>query len=405
MIKKKLFLKNNIQKKYLDKNSLKKLSKEYKKIISEVSSEINNTTKTLSVLSDKFKFNFNIKDLSKFKKYKTIALIGMGGSILGAEAINNFLKIKIKKKIYFFDNLDAKKISNIKKKEKLSEILFIVISKSGNTVETLSNFFTLNILKKNSKNIIIISERKNNLLFSLSKKFNLFYVEHKNFIGGRYSVLSEVGIIPAYLMGINIFKLRSNMQKFLKDKDKIFLKDSAIKLSSLLISNKINNLIFLNYSTELEKFLFWCQQLIAESLGKKNKGFLPMISNVPKDHHSLLQLYLDGPKDKLFHIFSLEEKLKEKIHIKKNINKNNFLNNKTLSAVKFAQKESLIKVFIKKGIPFREFKISTIDETLLGNLFTYFILETAIIGKLAKINPYDQPAVEQVKLYTKLKLS
>ena len=269
MIKNSLFIKNNIQQKHLNNNSLKKLSKEFKKIILNINHDIKNTTKTLNVLNDKFKFNFKIKDFKKFKKFKKIAIIGMGGSILGAEAIHDFLKIKIKKKIYFFDNLDLNKISNFKKKEDLKKVLFLIISKSGNTIETLSNTFALDIIKKNSKNIIIISEKKNNLLFSISKKFNLFYVEHKNYIGGRYSVLSEVGAIPAYLMGINILKLRSNNLKFLNGKEMLHLKDSATKLANLLNSKKINNLIFLCYSQELEKFLFWCQQLIAESLGKK----------------------------------------------------------------------------------------------------------------------------------------
>ena len=159
---------------------------------------------------------------------------------------------------------------------------------------------------KNASNIIIISEKKNNLLFLISKKLNLFYIEHKSNIGGRYSVLSEVGLVPAYLMGINILKLRSAIREFLDKKNISFLRESSIKLSYLINSKKINNLIFLNYAPELNKFLFWCQQLIAESLGKKGKGLFPIISNVPKDHHSLLQLYLDGPRDKLFHIFSLE---------------------------------------------------------------------------------------------------
>ena len=405
MIKNSLFIKNNIQKKYLNNNSLKKLSKEFKKIILNINHDIKNTTKTLNVLNDKFKFNFKIKDFKKFKKFKTIAIIGMGGSILGAEAIHDFLKIKIKKKIYFFDNLDLNKISNFKKKENLKKVLFLIISKSGNTIETLSNTFALDIIKKNSKNIIIISEKKNNLLFSISKKFNLFYVEHKNYIGGRYSVLSEVGVVPAYLMGIDILKLRSNNLKFLNGKEMLYLRDSAVKLANLLNLKKINNLIFLCYSKELEKFLFWCQQLIAESLGKKNKGFLPIISSVPKDHHSLLQLYLDGPRDKLFHIFSIEEKSKEKMNIKKKLNINNFLNKKNLSKIKLAQKNALIETFKKNNIPFREFKIKKIKEEVLGQLFSYFMLETAIIGKLIKVNPYDQPAVEQVKMSTKKLLS
>ncbi|MAC44819.1 MAG: glucose-6-phosphate isomerase [Pelagibacteraceae bacterium] len=293
----------------------------------------------------------------------------------------------------------------LKKKINLSKTLFIIISKSGNTVETISNTFSLDIVKKNAKNIIIISEKKNNLLFNLSKKLNLFYVEHKSNIGGRYSVLSEVGIVPAYLMGLNIFKLRSKLLDYLTGNNKKYLKESSIIISSILNSKRNNNLIFLNYCPELEKFLFWCQQLIAESLGKKNKGFLPIISNVPKDHHSMLQLYLDGPKDKIFYIFSSHNNRKLRINLKYASHKYNFLNKKTLSSLKNAQKNALIKAFKENKILFREFRINRIDEEIIGKLFSYFIFETIIVGKLCNINPYNQPAVEQVKIYTKQELS
>ena len=399
MIKNNFFLKKKIQSLHLNNGYLKNQSLKFKKIFSEISTDVHNTNKNLNVLDKNFKFNFNIKDLKKFKKFSTIALIGMGGSILGAEAIHNFLNKKIKKRVFFFNNLDEDNLTQFKKKENLSKILFIVISKSGNTIETISNAFSLNIMKKNSKNVILISEKKNNLLFFLSKKLNLFHLEHKDYIGGRYSVLSEVGLVPAYLMGINIFKLRSNIQRFLKKKNKIFLKKSALQLSSLFNSKKYNNLIFLNYSPELEKFLYWSQQLIAESLGKKNKGFLPVISNAPKDHHSLLQLYLDGPKDKLFYIFSFDKKSKKKLNISNDLL--NYLSKKSLSTIKNAQKNSLIKSFLNNKIPFREIKIRKLNEKVLGELFSYFILETIILGKLSNINPYDQPAVEQIKKYTK----
>ena len=158
----------------------------------------------------------------------------MGGSILGSMSIYNFLESKIKKKVYFFDDINEKKIIDIKKKENLKKVLFLIISKSGNTVETLSNTFALKILKKNGKKIIKIAEKKNNTLFSISKKFNLFYVEHKSFIGGRYSVLSETGIIPSYLMGINTLKLRSELLSILKEKNKFLLKDCTLKLASIL---------------------------------------------------------------------------------------------------------------------------------------------------------------------------
>ncbi len=377
----------------------------FNKLITNINKDISNSSKTLNILNRKFKFNFKIKDLKRFKKFKIVALIGMGGSILGAAAIYDFLKSKIKKKLYFFDNLDQDSIREIKQNENLSKVLFLIISKSGNTIETLSNAFSLGVIKKNSKNIIVIAERKNNLLFSLTKKHNLFYIEHKKHVGGRYSVLSETGVVPAYLMGLNIEKLRSNIQKFLRGKNKIILRNNVIKLASFMRSKKFNNLIFLNYIPQLEKFLYWCQQLIAESLGKNKFGFLPIVSNAPKDHHSLLQLYLDGPKDKLFNIFSYEGKLTKKVKINMFRKEENFLNKISLSEIKIAQKNALIKVLKKKNIPFREFKIKKIDETILGELFSYFIVETVLIGKLLEINPFNQPAVEEVKILTKKLLS
>ena len=214
---------NKFDQKILNKKRSIKLLKKYAKVDKEIKKEIN-LKKTLNVLNKNFKLNFNKSDLKKFKDYKNIVIIGMGGSILGSEAIYNFLKDKIRKKIYFFDDIDEKKISDFKKKINFKNILFIIISKSGNTVETLSNSYALQILKKDARNVIIISEKKNNDLFLISKKLNICYIEHKNYIGGRYSVLSEVGIVPALLMGIEIDKLRSRILSFLNDKKKTIFK-------------------------------------------------------------------------------------------------------------------------------------------------------------------------------------
>ena len=397
MTKNNLIIENNISNKFLNYKIIKKISKNYKKIFNEILFEKNNPNKIFNLFSENFRFNFDLNEIQKFKKFKKIAIIGMGGSILGSEAINNFLEKKIKKKVYFFDNLDQEKISNFKKNNKLKNILFIIISKSGNTIETLSNVLYLNVIKKNSKNIILITEKKNNFLLSLVQKYNLFFVEHKRSIGGRFSVLSEVGLLPAYLMGINIKKLRLNIKKIFKKKESLILKKSTINLAALLSTKKLTNLIFLNYAPELEKFLFWCQQLIAESLGKNGYGFLPVISNAPKDHHSLLQLYLDGPKNKLFYIFSLDDKYKVS-YLRSSLK---FLNKKSLKDIKFAQKNALIQSLKKNNIPFREFKIKKISEDVIGELFSYFMFETIVVGKLLKINPFDQPAVEQVKNITK----
>ena len=401
MKNKKIIYKNNIQKKYLNSTFNHKLNKRYSNILKDIITNLDTTKNTFHSLSDKFKFNFKTKDLYKFKKFKTVAIIGMGGSILGSEALYCFLKAKIKKNFLFFNDIDDDKLKKLKATQDLKKILFIVISKSGNTIETLSNFFALQVIKKNSKNIIIISEKSNNPLYLLSQKMKLHHIEHKNYIGGRYSILSEVGMVPAYLMGVNIQRFRKNLLNHFKNKNKKFLKDSSIMLTNLLKSNKFKNLIFFNYIPKLDKFLYWNQQLVAESLGKQGKGFLPLISKAPRDHHSLLQLYLDGPKDKIFYIFSEEKSNNKKIKIKKLDKRINFLQNKSLHQVKNAQKNAFIAALKKNNIPFREFKIRDFSENILGEFFSYFMLETAIIGKLANINPFDQPAVQQVKINTK----
>ena len=212
-------------------------------------------------------------------------------------------------------------------------------------------------------------------------------------------------MIPAYFMGLKIKFFRKNLLNFFKSREKNLLLDNVVKLSHIYRYKKINSIILLNYAPEVTEFLYWVQQLIAESLGKKGKGILPVVSLGPRDHHSLLQLYLDGPKDKLFYIFSL--KLNKKMKINKNVfGKNfNFVENKDFSKAKEAQKNALLKVLRSKNIPYQEFIISKKNEETLSELFSYFMMETTLIAKLLRINPFDQPAVEQVKILTKKYLS
>ena len=401
MINKNFYIKDHIHPKHLNNKIGKKLNVKIPTIIQKIKYNTKNSKNLLYQLNSKFKFNFKLYNLKKFKRFKKIVIIGMGGSILGSEAIYNFLYYKIDKKVTFLDDINLKQIENLKKKKDYKKTLFLVISKSGNTIETISNFISLNIIKKNSNNIIIITEKKNNILYELSKKFNLFYVEHKSFIGGRYSVLSEVGLVPAYLMGLNISKIRHDLLSLLKKKEIAFLKNSSKIISNLLIQKKVNDLIFLNYSPRLEKFLYWCQQLIAESLGKRKLGFTPIVSTAPKDHHSLLQLYLDGPKNKIFYIFDDLDKDNFKINTSNFSKKINFINKKGLNEIKIAQKNSIIKLLKNDKIPFREFYIKKIEESTIGKLFSYFILETILVGNLSGINPFDQPAVEEAKVITK----
>ena len=361
------------------------------KIINDI---ITQNSILLKYLINNSKFEFKFK---KFKKFKTILIIGMGGSILGAKAIYDFLKHKTKKNFIFIDNLDENYLKSIKKNNNLSKSLFIIISKSGNTIETISNtYFFKSFLK--SKNTIILTENKNSFLRNLAKEKKFNFLEHKKFIGGRYSVLSEVGMLPAYLMGFKVENFKKNLGKFIYNK-KIIL--SSAKLINKLKIKNAKILVFFNYVPELNNFLYWSQQLFAESLGKNKKGFIPVISNAPKDHHSLLQLYLDGPKDKVFYIVSSSKRgnLKTKSDF---FNDNvQYLRKKKYNNIKDSQKNAFLRVLKNKKIPFREINIQKFNEDTIGKLFLQFIMETIFLGKLINVNPFDQPAVEEVKVLTK----
>ena len=167
--------KNIIFKNQLKENSSNKEKKKLKKIIEEIKKSLDSKKDTLHILSKKFKLNFNSSDLKRFQKFKQIILIGMGGSVLGANAIYSYLKTKIKKKFIFMDNIDLNKINFLKNEKKLNNTCFIIISKSGNTLETLTNLNLFNN-KINSKNAIIITENKNNLLRVYSNKKKIFFI-------------------------------------------------------------------------------------------------------------------------------------------------------------------------------------------------------------------------------------
>ncbi len=281
-------------------------------LIEKTKDNIKKDQNIFNSFSREFKLNFNLNELTRYKKFKRIITIGLGGSILGAQAINFFLKKKTKKELIFVNNLEVNQINKLNKIKNLENSLFIIISKSGNTLEVLS---VINSLKNkanfNQKNSLIITENKRSFLSSFAQKLKIKIIFHRKYIGGRYSVFSETALVPCFLSDINIVKLKKNILKFLYAKKTILIKN-LINLLKIYNSKKINSLILLNYSKELEYFMLWCQQLIAESLGKKGKGKLPSISVGPRDHHSLLQLYLDGPKDNFFYIFSLKNKKKNK---------------------------------------------------------------------------------------------
>ena len=367
--------------------------KKNKKIILILRKLISEKNSVISSLGKSYSYSYNKKLLNKLKKYSKINLIGMGGSSLGARSIYNFLKKKIKKDFYFNDNLSLKKLKN----KKTKNLLNLIISKSGNTLETIVN--TSIFINKNQKNVFL-TENRNSYLFNLAKKLKSEIIFHNNYIGGRYSVLSEVGMLPAELMGLNETKFKQ-YDNLIKNKN--FLSGLVSSVSNILDYSKKGktNSIILNYDENSNDLFYWYQQLVAESLGKKGKGILPIVSNLPKDNHSLMQLYLDGTKNNFFTLFFVNEKSNLKINNNLLLKSHDYLKGKNLEKIKEIQFNATQNVFKKKNIPFRSLYIDKRSEETLGELFTFFILETILVGKALKINPFDQPAVELIKNETK----
>ncbi len=380
-----MLTKNILLKSFSRNKAEDKIKKKLKLILKEKS-------QLFKSMSKDYIDNYDSKKIKNICKKNDIRLIGMGGSILGSQAIYNFLKDRISKKFDFINNLN-----HPQDQSNYRNFTNLVISKSGNTLETISN---ANIyIKKKDKNIFI-TENKISYLYDLANKLKAEIVHHNNYIGGRYSVLSEVGMLPAELMGLKSKNFRQ-FDNLIRDKK--FLSTLVQNTNSILYfsTKKKYNSIILNYDSKSHHLFSWYQQLVAESLGKKGKGILPVISTMPKDNHSVMQLYLDGFKNNFFTFFYCTDQKSNKLSKSRLLNDYKYLGSSKISKIIFKQKKATENVFRSKNIPFRSFEIKKRDEKTLGEIFCYFILETILLGRALNVNPFDQPSVELIKKETR----
>jgi glucose-6-phosphate isomerase len=384
-------------------NTADKISASHKKNINTCFNIFNDLIKNkenffLDTLSDNYQKNIHLKKLIlKNKLNKNILIIGMGGSVLGSKMISSFFGLD--KNYFFLDNLNKELIYDLIKKD-LTKFSIFVTSKSGTTLETLSNCNIIldNFKKKKkdiSKNFIIISER-NNELFNFAKKNDLNFFEHNINLSGRYSVLSETGLL---MFNLDYKKIIHGINLVLKKNLKNFLIKNTASLLALVKGPKIDTHVSLIYSKELLNYGYWHQQLLAESIGKNGRDFTPIISECPKDHHSIMQLYLDGKKNKFFTFIKMINN-KNDNSIKDYFNQGLKTGN-TVNKIIDAQFNATINVFKKKLIPLRVILVDANKPTeSLISLLTYSMLETAILCKALNVNPFNQPAVQLIKTET-----
>ncbi len=363
----------------------------------------------LNIVKDKSLLNETIEQTRIFmRNKKTFVIFGTGGSNLGARALINTL-INQPKNILFFDNIDPLFFQNQIANLDLSTTGFIIISKSGTTPETLSQFGSIINLarEKNNldilfKNSLVITEFKESTLFNIAKKYNCILLEHKKEIGGRYSIFSNVGMIPAILAGLDVKKIHSGALKVIENNDFVDTFKFAQIFKFCNSKNYLSN-VMMTYSDGLNYFGKWYMQLWAESIGKKNRGVTALHAIGTTDQHSQLQLYLDGPKDKFF-TFIKSNYQNKGLMIDPEIMKEesvNYLVNKSMGDLMHAEQNATIDTFKLNNFKFREILLDEINEQAIGALLVNSIKETIAACIYFQVDPFDQPAVEQGKILTK----
>ena len=384
------------------------LSKDIEDINVKIKSICNNLP-ALNIVKDKDLLNSTIAKTKEFiKNKKKFVVFGTGGSNLGARALIN-TSIKQSENILFFDNIDPLFFQNQVVALDIETTGFIVISKSGTTPETLSQLGCLinianekNILNIFYKNTMCITESKDSPLFNIAKKNNCLLLEHKNNIGGRYSVFSNVGMVPAILAGLDVKKIHQGVISVLNQNDFIDLFKFA-QIFKFCKSNNFSSNVLMTYSDGLNYFGKWYLQLWAESIGKKNRGVTAIHATGTTDQHSQLQLYLDGPKDKFFTFIKSNYKNKG-LNINSQIMKAesvDYLVDKKMGDLMHAEQDATIDTFRLNNYKFREILIDIIDEESIGILMANSMIETIAACIYFDVDPFDKPAVEQGKILTK----
>ena len=375
--------------------------------------KICNELPALNIVKDVSLLDYTIEQTEKFKRNKkNFVVFGTGGSNLGARALINTLT-KQPKNILFFDNIDPLFFQDEIINLDLNTTGFIIISKSGTTPETLSQFGSIiNIAREKNnldmlfKNCLVVTEFKDSPLFNIAKKNNCTLLEHKKDIGGRYSIFSNVGMIPAILAGLDVKKVHLGASKVIENSDFLDTFKFA-QIFKFCSSNNYFSNVMMTYSDGLTYFGKWYLQLWAESIGKKDRGITALHAVGTTDQHSQLQLYLDGPKDKFF-TFIKSNYHKKGLNIDTETMKEeavNYLINKTMGDLMHAEQDATIDTFKLNNFKFREILLSEITEEAMGGLMANSIMETIAACIYFEVDPFDQPAVEQGKALTKKYLS
>jgi glucose-6-phosphate isomerase len=357
-----------------------------------------------------------------------IVILGTGGSSLGGQTLAQLAgfavlgvgSLRPPPRLHFIDNLDAHTYAELLARLPHATTRFVAISKSGGTAETLmQTIAALSALKDAGLQTRIpdlflgISEPaksgKKNGLRDLLGKFRVPMLDHDPGVGGRYSALTNVGLLPAAMLGLDVGAIREGAGLALAP---VLSKKPAAQvpaalgaaLSIALAESKGKSIsVLLAYCDRLQRLTHWYVQLWAESLGKEGKGTTPLAALGPVDQHSQLQLFIAGPRDKLFTIVTVGatgQGPRIDGELAKLAGEPGF-SGKTIGDLVAAEGRATAETLVKNGCPVRTIHIDRLDEESLGELMMHFMLETIIAAHLLGIDAFDQPAVEEGKVLAK----
>ena len=359
------------------------------------------------------------------RNFETMIILGTGGASLGGQTLCSLADVGFgpqdgSPRLYFIDNVDPNTFETLFSRINLERTGFIVISKSGGTAETIAQFIVcLNAIdqcvgeKQAAKHVLIITEPGDNPLRRIAKSRDLATLDHHPGIGGRFSVLSNVGLLPAMISGLDPLAIRAGANRVLKSALEATSPEECepaigAAISVSLFQEKGTTLtVLMPYADRLSNFGLWFQQLWAESLGKNGTGTTPIRALGTRDQHSQMQLYLDGPQDKMFTLLTLDVAKTGRPVCAANTSDPSlaYLNGRSMGDLLSAEQKATLTTLADHGCPIRIFRINKLNEEILGALLMHFMLETIIAAHLLGVNPFDQPAVEEGNRLTRHFLS
>lgn len=420
-------LEQRVGKNGLSKQDLLEFTPSAMAIISKLKQDLADGTLPLLALAGREDDIPQIETIAKRYRetFSDVVILGTGGSSLGGQTLyaladSGFGPRRGGPKLHFIDNVDPDTFELMISQLELDKTGFIVISKSGSTAETIAQFVVcLEALmakrgrSKSSAHALVITEPGTNPLRSLANRLNLHVLDHDPNIGGRFSVLSLVGMLPALIAGLDARAVRRGAQAVLDetfnatDPSQSPPAMGAIIKVAMLKKKNISNTVLMPYVDRLSPFALWFRQLWAESLGKNGSGSTPIRAMGTRDQHSQMQLYLDGPKDKIFTLILMNVAGKGRLISTALVKEDelSYLEGSHMGDLLDAEQRATAITLVKNGCPLRLFMLDKIDEEVLGGLLMHFMLETIIAAGLLGVNAFDQPAVEEGKILTREFLS